>query len=512
MAETILLRCDYFLGSGMGHLKRSSILAQALRERGFNPILLIDDSGEAIRSPLDVPFEKIKLQGNMFNEINDAQSIKRIAVERDIRLVIVDSYRISDTWISILSKGGLIVAVIDDLGIGKNANLSINYTPFSFLHTSIDNFNHLRGPKYFITDNLPLTKTRREPKKIVAHAGGNGDFTKTPLVYSIASEIAHELSIGMDWICPNSNSIDKLKTVIKLTKDDSILNWQSKSNELWNGYDIVLGPASTSLYEAIMQGSLPISFPLSETQSTDRKDWLSIGHALHISRDELTDSSVIKSIMNLAINKHNKLLNLLRPNAEILDGKGVYRIVEALEKLLMNPLNAVPLRSDSSRETGIRVCDISDAAYFLKARNSSKVREMSTNPSHIISWTEHLAWWLDDPAEKYTFIGDEGPEAFFWVKEWIIDGSGYLTAGWFPSGENTPFTSILRILDWQIKYYSKKFSGYIWVATVRKTNQGAIALNRRFGFVEPEPKTLKLLPQLFPGTSDQFKVLERKCI
>ena len=136
---------------------------------------------------------------------------------------------------------------------------------------------------------------------------------------------------------------------------------------------------------------------------------------------------------------------------------------------------------------------------------------MSTDPNHIISWPEHLKWWLNSDIDKYLFIGELNfPEAYFWVKKWRIFKKGYITVGWFPSGKETSFTSILKILDWQIKYYSKRCADHTWVATVNKNNKAAIAINRRVGFVDASIDIYDVLPILFPGTNSDFKVFELK--
>ena len=70
---------------------------------------------------------------------------------------------------------------------------------------------------------------------------------------------------------------------------------------------------------------------------------------------------------------------------------------------------------------GIIKCNIEDSQSFLLARNSKVVRQMSTDPNHIISWPEHLKWWLNSDIDKYLFIGELNfPEAYFWVKKWRI--------------------------------------------------------------------------------------------
>ena len=42
MSEVILIRCDLYLGSGAGHLKRCSVLAKELKKSGLSPIIVLD--------------------------------------------------------------------------------------------------------------------------------------------------------------------------------------------------------------------------------------------------------------------------------------------------------------------------------------------------------------------------------------------------------------------------------------------------------------------------------------
>ncbi len=510
MSKRILIRCDYFKGSGAGHLKRCHILALSLKQKGYEPILLLDESSLETLVPLSVTHEYLNLK--KYKDHKDVHLITDAAYRYNTNLLIVDSYRISTKWVNELFRAHIKVILIDDLGVDYGAEISINYTPLNPIKTIQDNILKFRGVRYFITDSQSFEIKNREVQRIIAHAGGTGDYQKAPFAYLALSHLSKELSIPVDWVCPNLCSRDHLSKIIKLKSGDKVLDWEKNSTDLWSKYDIVFGPSSTSLYESIIQGTLPISFPISDTQSTLREDWLSIGHLLHITSSDIDNYDEIKSLIRLAILNNIDFLNIILDKSRTLDGQGVIRVVKIIDQYFSGSKVQELKISDNLIAKGISKCTIFHAESFLKARNSSKVREMSTNPNRIINWSEHLSWWLKGTAEKYVFTNSNGPEAFFWVKKWLIDGTGYLTAGWFPANEQTPFTTILRILNWQIDHYSKKFPDYTWVATVKASNRAAMALNRRFGFVDAEPKTLEIVSKLFPGTNSKFKVFERKLI
>ena len=507
ISKTIILRCDYFEGSGAGHLKRTNILKSELEKRGYKTILLIDDSPIEINFPIIGTYEKIR--HDKFDELRDANFVKDIASKNNASLIIGDSYRITNKWVNKLKDSGLIVVLIDDHGMDYLSDLTINYTPLNKMEPICSTYKQLRGPKYFITDSkFSRTKTNL-PKKIVAHAGGLGNFSKAKFVYKILAEIADQESIQIDWICPSSQSEDSLKNIVHINENDRIIGWNNNSRELWTNYQIVVGPASTSLYEAIIQGTLPISFQISNTQSTELKDWISIGHSLHISNSYKENEFYIKEIINIAISKFKYFKKALNNYSKELDGKGLERVVFEIERLLKNSTNKNYPHKLINSQSGVKSCDFSYSFAYLEARNTKDVRGMSTNPNHIITWPEHLRWWIKGSTDKYVFIGNSNiPEAFFWVKEWKIQNKNYITAGWFPANKNTPFTSILKVVDWQIKNYSKKNNSYKWVATVHNSNKAALAINKRFGFVDASPETNNLIPILFPGTTKKFKVLE----
>jgi len=509
MLKRIILRCDYFKGSGIGHIKRSSILASCLKKKGFKPILLIDENLSENKILIDVEVQAIGLKN--FNELNDAEYLIGFAKSNNSNIIICDSYRITNRWVSRIQKEGMKVILLEDSDSDSIANLIINYTPSKNINSFSLKKNLLKGPKFFITDSKLSKSKEIYPKRIIAHAGGNGDYSRAKNIYKTLALISDKRSIKVDWICPNSVSKNSLKSILNLNQNDKIIDWQRDSSSLWSEYQIVVGPASTSVYEAIIQGSLPISFSISKTQSTQLKDWLTIGHSLHISDNEKENPKFINSIFKLAIANYKNLLMILEDASCDIDCNGVQRVVKAIEYMINSSNKHYDKLENKYLRKGVSKCTISDAESFLQARNSKEVREISTDPNHIIDWPEHLKWWMNSKTDKYLFVGNSNkPEVYFWIKKWHIHKQNYLTAGWFPANNKTPFSSVLKILDWQIKYYSEKYKGYIWVATVKNNNKAAITINKRLGFVNASSKIYKALPILFPGTNHQFTILEKE--
>jgi spore coat polysaccharide biosynthesis predicted glycosyltransferase SpsG len=503
MTQTILIRCDLFKGSGAGHLKRCSIIAHALKKLNFSPVFVLDKQSDVI--PIDISYP-IEYLGSRFEEKTDALAVLRLAEKYNSPAVIADSYRITEKWISTLRSAKFLVVLIDDLGIGSDASLRVDYSPAA---SRIDGSAlQLLGPSYFITDSPVLPSRRCKARKMILHAGGTGNFAPAKEVYAKSVEIANERDIGVTWLCPNELASNWVQKSGLQTSSHVVVGWQKGRNDLWSNFDIVVGPASTSLYEAIMQGCLGISFPISATQTSSRENWVPIGHTLHFTSSEVENPEIASAILLLAVDHFDKLRAALDEFAVSINGNGAQKIASIIVSMINGKTPEItmpPIEPDI-----IRPCDIRDAGTFLNARNMPHVRALSTNPKHIINWPEHLRWWLESDTERFVVSSFGQPEAFFWHRPRTIRGRDYLIGGWFPAGDQPAFAAGIRLIDWQLTHCAKYFPDHTWLATINKQNRAVLALNRRYGFVNADVESLEAVEDLFPGTTDNFTVLQRK--
>lgn len=467
------------------------------------PIFVLDD--EEIVRPVDITC-MVEIAPGPFNEELDAQAVIDLAEYHNARIVLGDSYRISDRWIKSLKDHGLTVVLIDDLGIGGNAHMRIDYSPIP--KQPGGDAVELLGPSYFLTDSPWVPARSGPPKTMVAHAGWTGDFAAAESVYGSASEMARERGLQLTWIAPDQPTFDWLTVRGLVDVRDEVVNWKKERCTLWSKFDIVVGPASTSLFETIMQGAVPVSFPIAATQSSDREQWMTIGHALHLSRAEIKTGSIVDAIVELAFTHHAEFRAALDRFAAELDGGGAARVAEAVTTIADGG-QRVSAQSKNVRAS-IRSCDLRDAHSFLIARNAPRVRALSTDPDYVISWSEHLIWWLTNTTERFVVEGEAGPEVFFWHRSKQFDGRYYLIGGWFPADDRPAFAAAIRLLDWQLEYCAERYPNHIWVATIHNTNRAVLELNRRYGFVEGDASTRRAAEHLFPGTTKDFTVLQRK--
>ena len=183
MCEAILIRCDLYHGSGAGHLKRCLVLSEALKDQGFTPIMVLDrDSGPL---PFEVNVIVERISTHSYDQPTDVPVLAKLAVHYGARKVVVDSYRFFRSWVRELQAEGLSVILIDDLHIGADADLAIDYSPAALL-SGPNSLNRLCGPSYFITDSNIIAYSKGTPRKMVLHAGGTGGFEAAPCVYAAA--------------------------------------------------------------------------------------------------------------------------------------------------------------------------------------------------------------------------------------------------------------------------------------------------------------------------------------
>lgn len=502
MSHKALIRCDFFRGSGAGHLRRCSVLADALRRLGLQVVFVLDANHEPLPFELSYPIEHVS---EPFDEKKDGQYIINLADKLGATVVIGDSYRVSASWVSALQKAKLKVVFIDDLGIAGSADLRIDYSPMpKRLEGSAQS---LMGPAFFLTESPHIAARDRSPERVILHAGGTGSFSAATKIYAIAAKVARTNGLSVTWLCPTETQKNWLQNSKLFDEGDFVLGWQQK-RDLWVDYDIVVGPASTSLFEAILQDTLPVSFPISNTQTSDREPWLRLGHMLHVSSEEMDASSSLERLMQLAITEYRLLKSGLRSFAAPLDAGGTERVADAVCSILEG--REVETGQTPTPSTGIRACDWSDAQAFLTARNAPHVRALSTDPDHIISWSEHLKWWLTNISERFVVEESGQAKAFFWHRAHSVMDRNYLIGGWFPSDDRPAFTTAIRLLDWQLDYCAEKYPNHLWIATINKENRAVLSLNRRYGFIDADMDSKAAAQVLFPGTTDQFTILQRE--
>ena len=65
----------------------------------------------------------------------------------------------------------------------------------------------------------------------------------------------------------------------------------------------------------------------------------------------------------------------------------------------------------------IKIAKFEHIRLFFHSRNKLSVRNMASNPKHIITFPEHLNWWINSKIKKFVLIKQNlSPIAYHWIK------------------------------------------------------------------------------------------------
>ena len=503
MIENVLVRCDYFSGSGFGHYQRSLQLACSFQCDPSHIIIFLD----AIDFKVKTNRARLQETGlhSWQDEIGDAQLIKSFITSPEKCLVILDSYRLGDNWISCIQDSGTCVLSINDIDRISQANIILDYRPTRKKSFINENTLYLNGVDYFLTRyRKPINRGHR--RGVICHAGGSGLFTRAPHIYRTASLLASQFGLTLDWLVPDKKTLSYLKQKHLIQSDHRVITWSNSDVSVWEGYRYVIGPSSTSVYESIIANAIPISFPISDTQITGLNDWIRIGHCLHIGHDDLHDLGIIENMMSFAFRHELPLLREQEEASSSLDGKGSLR-VKHLTESFMNGSQLLDIQNSVC--DGLIRCTLAHSNDYLHARNSPDVRRLSGS-SAVITWSEHLKWWIREDIQQYAYYVHSVPVAYLWHKNVDIDGQSFITAGWFPASSQTSFLDLSKAVISHITRVDALTPDAIWVASIHPDNKAAQMLNKRAGFrMVQSSQMLRVSRIILSSTPDSYLFMVR---
>jgi hypothetical protein len=213
---------------------------------------------------------------------------------------------------------------------------------------------------------------------------------------------------------------------------------------------------------------------------------------MHLDSKEIRDKKILFDSFDLIFRKQSELLSIVNKNSKLIDGKGPDRVARfILENNKNNRFYKNKLKKNILNYS-YEICSYLDLRNFLESRNHKSSREASFVPGHIITWPEHVKWWLDKNILKYKVNEGHVTVAYYWlaVKK-DIQGS-FVESGWFleknissKNSTNYKLKISLLTLKFKVKEAKKKYRKVTWIATMNKKNKFIKFLNKHVGFKEP---------------------------
>lgn len=509
--KRIVIICDFHKDSGFGHFTRMVSLSKSFDKKFYKIIFLFELKNKKFiqkyTNNLNCEFLKFSLSKN-------SAQIKNYLLKNLIDIVIFDSYHIDLKLEKNLYKNFFLVS-IDDKILKHNSHLVFNSR--EDLYSSKLN---KPGQKWFTGKKFILmNKTKKNNKKnlilkkILIHGGGSGAYELFYKFFMYSLKYLSNQNVVVDILYNNKKTYFKIKK--KISNIDSVnakfkfLKFNKNFSKNLINYDLVAGPAGTTTFEAMSSGTLTFSFPLIEDGRDSILSWNLLGNFMHLNTTEKNDKYIIDSMWSYIFFNFKKLSSYAKKNSySICDNSKI--ISEVINKYFKKKYLLFLNFEKKKNNYMIKKARLIHARPFLISRNSKRVREVSNNPSHIISLPEHLNWWKNSGVKKFILIkGKNLPSGYHWIKIIKKEKKRIIISGWFLDvKEEDNLLASYKLIQHQKEYIGKFYKGYIWLININKKNKLSIRMNESIGFKKASLNSFKKAHEIFKFDINNFNVYE----
>lgn len=500
--------------SGLGHYSRMKCLSYDLQKIRLEPIFILPNNSKKLLEKLKINI-KVIFYNNKFNSIN---TIGNITKENKIDSIIIDSYEINYEWERRLKKYGLFIISIDDHLKKHSSNIIFSNKP-NRERKYTDSVNQLwyMGAEYsIVSGSKRKVKKNKEIKEILLHAGGSGLFNLIEDFTVCTLKLVNNHDVNLTVICPNRISENIIKRLINennILKKIIIIPLVNNLSSKMKNYDVIAGPSGTSTFETILSGSYPFTVQLQNDKRDSLNSWHKIGHLMHLSFKDKKNISIINSSWELIFSDKERLSKILNRYSQQIDGNGSQRIAKIINDHISNKINVSKYKKVKYIKSQIisYECTFYDMYSFLKLRNQKYVRQVSTVPSHIITWPEHVTWWLKNKTKKFVIEFDKKIIGYHWIKLNYDKSGKFVTSGWFLDNKITnklkKANDILKLQSDAVKKYYKNID---WIIIMKNNNLFVEKMNKGIGFKSAKKLTIKRAVETFKIRQNEYKIMEMK--
>jgi UDP-2,4-diacetamido-2,4,6-trideoxy-beta-L-altropyranose hydrolase len=299
-------------GVGLGHLRRSGILLDAMTNAGFNCRLYCQGVDAAAA-------------------VGRAASAPPAAIEElpSVDVVICDSYLMDMARLASLRGRALVLLVLDDMGERHiDADLLLNHNLYGgkIDYTGLTNATVLSGPECTLVD-AGLLKARAARgasagSGVVLSFGGTDDGARAAtvaclLLPSFAGPFHIVVAPG---ITPSPDA-----TALAAERPGVVILQQGPDMpNLLASARLYLGGAGMTALEALVMGLDMVLCVISDNQRLNAEAFGELGHAVVQGFQPKETASIAAAVLHRPFTPHSSPV----------DGKGALRVVSAIERLL----------------------------------------------------------------------------------------------------------------------------------------------------------------------------------
>lgn len=511
--KKIAIRCDFSKTSGLGHLSRMRNLSIELEKKGFKCYFLFHKKDKKYV----IKFTK-NLKKFFFPNKDKINYIRNFLLKNNFSILIIDSYENNLILEKTLVQNGLFVVSLDDHFRKHYSNIVVNNSIEKINLNKKKNQIWLTGSRYILVTNNTKRKKKLPYKsklKLLLHAGGSSAYKHIKEFTVSTFEAINRYNLDASILCTTKGSKNFIKLISKKyinVKKLKILPFIKNLPKKLKNYDIIAGPSGTTTFESLLSGVIPFSVPIKNDGRDSVNSWSSLGHLTHLTTKEKKNKVILKDMWSLIIKNYEKLSNLTIKNSKELDGLGPKRLAEKIIIYFNNSKRNQVYQNEKNQNNSIisKKCQIKDIRNFLIARNQKLVRLMSTS-NRIITWPEHISWWLRDDIKKYKIEKRGYTVGYHWMKVNKDDKGRFVTSAWFLSKDNPEKLQLAyEIFKIQSKLVKKIYKNSTWIISMKNENKFVQRLNANFGFQSASYRSISRIFKNSQKKNTNMRVMEMK--
>jgi len=290
---TVIFRCNAGPEIGFGHLVRCRALAHALYQKGKHCVMVGPD--QSYVKPADHElFEDWIPVADWSSSADDAQRLIDIAQAHQSKWLVLDDYRVDETYQLELRKFGLRWLQFDGSASKPLwANIVVNANPAAKVEDYAEVLRNadtqlLLGPRYAILrpefDHVVPREPWRPVKKILVMFGGGDDRGAIQLVLSALLPVTkpdQQLIVITGAENPNNQTLMEWIDAHDKGRVDLYIEPNNVA-QLMVSCDLAVMAGGTSTYEAVRCGLPMILITIADNQISQSRAWSKIGKAVYL--------------------------------------------------------------------------------------------------------------------------------------------------------------------------------------------------------------------------------------
>jgi len=341
--RTAIIRADGSASIGMGHLMRCLVLSEELLARGWHVQFLTrkyDETGVRFLQSKD--YSVMTMASEISLQLDCAETCDAIR-SSGASIVVTDSYKFDDSYFKNLKKSGVISLNIDDLAEVRQVSdfvLNQNATATSMKYRCAEETRLILGTQYALI-RRELRDARSGISSIsesarhflISMGGGSDPGNVTGLLLDAVQQID---GASIDIVVGAGHSQRKLLESLCADSQGrlSLHIATNKMGQLMARADIMISAGGTTSWERCCLGVPGFCIILARDQEPNVLFLDKAGAAVNLGLESELSAEAVMSAIRLLVPDVRKRGQMRDSGMRLVDGQGVYRVIDILEKRL----------------------------------------------------------------------------------------------------------------------------------------------------------------------------------